>query len=601
MRSLVFVAVLMAPAVAEAQGSFVIKNVRVYDGERVLPAATVVVVGGHIQSVGKDSAVPAGVEVVDGSGRTLLPGLIDSHTHTLAAEHLRTALAFGVTTVLDMFSVPNLVKIWKGEQAAGQAWGRADIFSAGILATAPGGHGTEYGMVIPTVSSASEAEGFVAARLAEGSDWIKIVYDDGASYGLSYATLNEATLRALVQAAHRRGKLAVVHISTLSQARTAVRAGVDGLVHIWHDSVPDRDFVRELRSRNVFVIPTLTVLESATGVASGAVLLEDGRVAPFLDFQARSNLKRAFPRRAGAQLSLEPALVSVRRLAEAGVTILAGTDASNPGTWYGASVHRELELLVEAGLTPERALQAATSLPAAAFGLDGRGRIAPGLAANLVLVEGDPTTHVADTRAIVAVWKEGRKFDRDSLRKEISLALEGRANAPPALPFGTGGILVSDFDDGTTKAAFGSWSSTTDAMAGGKSTAVLDVAEGGAEGTPGALKVHGEIAPGLMYAWAGAMFFPGDRPMSPANLASASGFSFYARGDGKTYRVLLFTQKGGAFPAVSTFTAGAEWQEVSFTWQQLQGGDGSDVVGIAIVAGPDPGPYEFWIDQMRIR
>ena len=99
--------------------------------------------------------------------------------------------------------------------------------------------------------------------------------------------------------------------------------------------------------------------------------------------------------------------------------ILAGTDAPNPGTAHGASIHRELELLVRAGLSPLEALRAATSVPARAFALHDRGRIAPGLRADLVLVDGDPTRDILATRNIVAIWKLGRIVDRESYRAEL--------------------------------------------------------------------------------------------------------------------------------------------------------------------------------------
>ena len=105
-------------------------------------------------------------------------------------------------------------------------------------------------------------------------------------------------------------------------------------------------------------------------------------------------------------------LDSVRGLRAAGVTILAGTDVPNPGTAQGASLHGEMELLVEAGLTPAEALRAATSAPAEVFGLKDRGRIAPGLRADLVLVEGDPSLDIRATRAIVGIWKAGSAVER---------------------------------------------------------------------------------------------------------------------------------------------------------------------------------------------
>jgi imidazolonepropionase-like amidohydrolase len=102
----------------------------------------------------------------------------------------------------------------------------------------------------------------------------------------------------------------------------------------------------------------------------------------------------------------------VRRLADAGVTLLAGTDAPNPGTVFGASLHRELELLVRCGISPAQALAAATAEPARVFGLADRGRVAAGQRADLVLVSGDPLTDITATRAIERIWRGGIACDR---------------------------------------------------------------------------------------------------------------------------------------------------------------------------------------------
>ena len=142
------------------------KDVRVFDGTAVLRETTVVVKGGTIATVAPRAEVPTGATIIEGKGKTLLPGLIDAHTHTYAAEHLRAAVVFGVTTELDMFTLPSFAASQRAEQVAGKAADRADLLSAGILATAPGGHGTEYGFEIPTITAADQAAAFVAARVA---------------------------------------------------------------------------------------------------------------------------------------------------------------------------------------------------------------------------------------------------------------------------------------------------------------------------------------------------------------------------------------------------------------------------------------------------
>src|SRR4029453_11500504 len=168
--------------------------------------------------------VPPGAEVIDGAGATLLPGFIDGHTHSWG-DVLTRAAVFGVTTQLDMFTEPSFAKAARAEQAATGAPGRADLYSSGYLATAPGGHGTEYGLPVPTLTRPEEAQAWVDARVAEGSDYIKIILEDGKPYGREVPTLDAATLAALVKASHLRKKLAVAHVSTEDWAATAIEKG----------------------------------------------------------------------------------------------------------------------------------------------------------------------------------------------------------------------------------------------------------------------------------------------------------------------------------------------------------------------------------------
>src|SRR5579884_1831043 len=177
-------ALLLTVAIAATgqTGTFVIRNARVFDGQKVLPRATVVITAGKIAAVGENVKAPADAVVVDGTGKTLLPGFIDAHTHTIVASALRQASIFGVTTTLDMFTDPKTAAQVKKEEAAGGLWDSARLFSAGFLATAPGGHGTEYGMKVPTLTKPDEAQAWVDARIAEGSDYIKIIYDDMSAY-----------------------------------------------------------------------------------------------------------------------------------------------------------------------------------------------------------------------------------------------------------------------------------------------------------------------------------------------------------------------------------------------------------------------------------
>jgi hypothetical protein len=150
------------------------QKVRVFDGAKVIPETDVLIEGGKIKEIGVN--LPVGnSHVVDGTGKTLLPGLIDSHVHVHGAETLEQALIFGVTTELDMMMQPRM----EAQLKATPSDNRASFFSAGFPATAPGGHGTEYGFNVPTLVKPQAAEGFVEDRIREGSDYIKLMYTAG--------------------------------------------------------------------------------------------------------------------------------------------------------------------------------------------------------------------------------------------------------------------------------------------------------------------------------------------------------------------------------------------------------------------------------------
>src|SRR6202167_5093714 len=185
---------IAALRVSPAAPPLVFRDVRVFDGTRVIPTADVLVRDGRIEALGPNIAIPAGAQVLDGSGKTLLPGLIDAHAHVWTRDMLKQQLMFGVTTVMDMFTEVHFAAGMRKEQSAGQASDRADLYSAGTLITAPGGHGTEYGIKIPTLSDPSEAQAFVDARIAEGSDYIKLVLDDASAYGGHRPTLSKVSL-----------------------------------------------------------------------------------------------------------------------------------------------------------------------------------------------------------------------------------------------------------------------------------------------------------------------------------------------------------------------------------------------------------------------
>jgi imidazolonepropionase-like amidohydrolase len=341
-------------------------NVRVFDGERLLEPSTVVIDGDRI---GTD---PAGAATVDGDGRVLLPGLIDCHIHLTDEATLSALARRGVTTGLDMGTwPPELVASLRGRP------GVTDIRSSGTGATHPASmHAKRMGRAQGLVADPDEAKAYVAQRVAEGVDYIKIIVDPPG--------FDEATVRALVEAAHAHGLRAIAHAANSGAVLLAQAAGVDVLTHAPIDRALSAAEAAATRAAGHVIVPTLTMMEAIVAKLAG--------VAP---------------------VSYDAARDTVGEWHRAGVTILAGTDANQAPSApasppYGTSLHHELGLLVEAGLSAVEALRSATVLAAQYFGLADRGVIAPGKRADLVLIDGDPVTDISAIGNVAAVWCAGR-------------------------------------------------------------------------------------------------------------------------------------------------------------------------------------------------
>jgi imidazolonepropionase-like amidohydrolase len=358
-----------------------ITNVRVFDGAGLTELRSVHLDGSHLVPV-----PAAGSRVLDAGGGTLVPGLIDTHVHVEDRAELAASAHWGVTTALDM-GTPHLDKTMPLRHLDAVA----DLFSAGHPAVAPGATAIRKMDYPPSIAVAdpSGAEAHIAACLRDGVDYVKVLVEDPHQPGTK--ALDPATVKAIIDAAHRHGLKVVAHTVTDATFRVAVEAGADVVTHVPIQAVVSPDVARP----GLVVSPTLVMMRgicATIGRKPALRALAALRVIPRMDF--------------------ENSLNSVRRLHSAGATILAGTDAnSDPTTPYspphGEAMHQELQLLVDAGLSPVEALRAATVAPAEVFGLVDRGTIAAGRRADLLLVTGDPTSDISATRNITGVWIAG--------------------------------------------------------------------------------------------------------------------------------------------------------------------------------------------------
>ena len=374
-----------------------ITNVRVFDGQRVTEPTTVVVDG---DVIGNDAD---GAVQYDGEGGVLMPGLIDAHIHLDTERELILMAQSGITTALDMATwPPSKIEALRGRD------GLTDFRTPGVPAITSA---SMHRVLFPTirdedlVESPDDAVRFVKDRIAEKTDYVKVVCDDPGP--------SQESINALVAEAHKHDKLVIAHATTRATYEMAQDAKADVLTHAPVDQTLDEAAVTRMKQDGRICVPTLTMMEAVTGPLSWTAILKM-LMQPTL-LWAIIKVKRKSGS-GGGKPAYGNARDSVTALHRAGVPILAGTDAhyepqSPFDVRHGESLHHELELLVEAGLSTVEALQAATSLPAKHFGLADRGKIEAGMRADLVLLAEDPIEDIKATRSIRKVWCAGMEVD----------------------------------------------------------------------------------------------------------------------------------------------------------------------------------------------
>lgn len=362
----------------------VIKNAKIFDGEKLLEPRDIFVNDDVIcESLEGDS------KIIDGEGCTLLPGLIDSHIHLNGHENLSEAAKFGVTTMLDMGTgsdeLINNLRDKKGLTEIKSSHQPIVPQAAEPLLKAMESSMAEH-MRKKFVSSVPDVKAQIDTQIKKGADYIKVILGEKP---LMKKEMTPELLREIVKYSHERGKMVHVHTTSVHTYELAINAGVDVLHHLPQGELLPKDLLETMKAKDLTAVPTLLMDK---GMAEAAKRLMPERGADY------SFVKKNF-----------------ETLHEVGVRIIAGTDANYTNKMnfvpHGESMHTELELMVEAGMTPIEALVSATSLPAKFFSLAKRGIIAPGYRADLLLVKGNPTENISEIKSIQKVWIAGEEIN----------------------------------------------------------------------------------------------------------------------------------------------------------------------------------------------
>ena len=582
-------------------------QVLVFDGAMVVDgtgaparAARVVARDGRIAAVGAaDAGIPAGAQVVNGAGHTLIPGLFDLHTHLPYSavpglggdwgKNLKAYLLHGVTSVTDFGTYPETFEPMRRLLAERKLEGPRLHLAARM--TTPGGHGAEAGrgdFFSLEVTTPAEARAAVARLLPYQPDAIK-VFTDGWRYGAAaeMTSMDEATLAEIVKQAHAHGIEVMTHTVTLERAKAAARAGVDVIAHGVSDARVDVGMVELLKQHGTTYVSTLAVYESKTWPPSS--LLEYFLEPAALRITGRMS-NATTPASAARQRRWANLHANLAAIFQSGIAVGAGTDAGVTGTLHGRSSLRELELMVGAGLTPLQAITAATSTSARAIHVQAeRGSIEPGKLADLVLIQGAPHEHIEDLYKVAGVWLAGRRLDLAQLRREIATEQVTPIQARPAT------ALIDDMEHERT---------SVDTLRVNSSDAGHDNSKAlfqRVARTPGnhALAVQarmGEKAKPFVQVW-----FPlRHGGMEPVDASAFRGIQFEARGEG-AYKLVMQTRaaRAGPYPEAA-FQAGPAWSRVSIPFKQLSGLDPRDLTVVAFEIARPAGQHG-WLELDTVR
>ena len=429
---------------SESLNEVVIKNVRIIIGDgSFIESGSLQFEDGVITQVSGDQIEPPGALIIDAGGKTVMPALIDGHSH-LGYQGRKDwgSHNYGLTNLIDnleqyayygfgaVFSAGSdslpLMNTLESQRKSGEFLGPRVLFAAGMAPPNQGpndqflthalsvesrfGETILYGLESPT-----QAREQVKLVFEKGFKFIKIWVDDR---GGSQSKLSPELYTAVIDEARKLGIKVFVHQQFASDMPPLLAAGTHGFLHGRIGSDLDQDIATQIRAAGAFVVPNWGLGElrqEAIGEDDflNQIYSEDEMIGLITNFSRRFARFRNPP-------EIEAELVnSFNSMIEAGVDIVLGTDAGAvPNHPFGYTGHRELEIYVRLGMSPMQALVAATSNAAKHLGLNDMGMLSPGYSADFIILDGNPLDEIRNTRTISSVYLSGKEIDRSALQKK---------------------------------------------------------------------------------------------------------------------------------------------------------------------------------------
>jgi len=375
-------------------------------GKPAIENATLLVRKGRIEAIGKKMKLPPGVERIDVTGKTIIPGLINAHGHVNSEEQLGKYLRDGVTTILSLggekeFALRELC----AKSPAGTV---PHLYVAGVIqdsSTMPGA---------VTVKTPDEARKSVDSLVENKPDIVKVRVDDFLG---ARSKMTPEVYGAVIDQAHKKGFRTAAHVVLLDDAKGLLNAGVDYIAHSVRDREVDQGLISLLKKRHVPYSPTLTrevavfTYADTPDFFSEPFFLKEADPEEIAKMQDPAH-QDAVRKDAAARWYKEHMGIAMRNLkllSDAGITIAMGTDSGGgPGRFQGYFEHMELEYETKAGLTPMQALVSATSGAAKAVNVSKElGTLEKGKQADFLVLSANPLDDIRNTRKINSVWIGG--------------------------------------------------------------------------------------------------------------------------------------------------------------------------------------------------
>ncbi|MGH8863238.1 MAG: amidohydrolase family protein [Burkholderiales bacterium] len=468
-KSLLIASIALFSTIAQAggpgEGTIYITNVTVVHPERtgadvLEPNATVFIHDNRITAVMQNVTLERaqGDTVIDGSGKYVIPGLIDGHVHFFQSGNLYTrpdaadfnaVVPYAQEVARNKARLPATFKVWLANGVTGVVdiggpfWNfdMRDQANATVAAPRVAVAGPLISMIAnppldlddPPIIRIDTVDGglaLVKRELARDPEYIKVwfIYEPGDD-----VAAHEAIVKAAGDAAHAAGKKLAVHATELIVAKAALRAGADYLVHSVFDEPVDDEFIALARKNHVLYCPTIFVEEGYLLALSNQwratpeeLRRADPEILAGMDDLNEIPADKIPPRVAKRMAEHRPVpapeigMKNLRKVADAGITIVMGTDAGGIGTLHGPSILREMRLMQESGLTPLEILKSATTNGALALSHgDDLGAVVAGKLADLVILDANPLEDTGNLGRVYRVIKDGKVYDPEELMKSI--------------------------------------------------------------------------------------------------------------------------------------------------------------------------------------